>query len=148
VPQGKQKSAAIFLDSGSALEKVTGIGGVFFRARQPKELADWYRDHLGFSVVPSDYEDPPWRQQAGPTAFAPFPEDTTYFGDGGKRWMINFRVLNLEAMIAQLRSAGISVEIDSEPYPNGRLARLYDPEGNAIELSEPTGHDGSQTLKP
>jgi hypothetical protein len=84
-------------------------------------------------VVPSNYEDPPW-QQAGPTAFAPLPEDTTYFGDGGKRWMINFRVLNLEAMVAQLRSAGISVEIDSEPYSNGRFARLYDPQGNAIEL--------------
>jgi glyoxylase I family protein len=131
------------LGAGTAVEKVTGIGGVFFRARQPKALAEWYRDHLGVNVVPDNYDDPPWQQQAGPTVYAPFPEDTSYFGDGGKQWMINFPVVNLDAIVAQLRTAGISVEIDSEPYPNGRFARLYEPEGNAIELWKPTGRDGT-----
>jgi len=123
------------------MEKVTGIGGVFFRARNLKALAEWYRDHLGIDVVPENYDGLPWQQQAGPTAFAPFPEDTGYFGDPTRQWMLNFRVVNLDAMVAQLQAAGISVEIDAEPYPNGRFARLYDPEGNPIELWQPAGRD-------
>jgi len=94
------------------MENVIGIGGLFFLARDPVVLAAWYRDHLGVAGVPSDYDTPPWQQEDGLTAFAPFPE-TTYFGDAGKMWMINFRVGNLDAMAAQLRSAGISVEIDA-----------------------------------
>jgi glyoxylase I family protein len=96
------------------------------------------------AVVPSGYETPPWQQEAGPTAFAPFPETTTYFGDAGKVWMINFRVGNLDAMAAQLRAAGISVEIDAQMCPNVRFARLYDPEGNPIELWEPAGRDAAR----
>ncbi|HKM79439.1 MAG TPA: VOC family protein [Candidatus Acidoferrum sp.] len=71
-------------------------------------------------------------------------ETTTYFGDAGKVWMINFRVGNLDAMAAQLRAAGVSVEIDAQVYPNGRFARLYDPEGNPIELWEPAGRDAAR----
>jgi glyoxylase I family protein len=106
------------------MEKVIGIGGVFFRARDPGVLSQWYRDHLGVAMVPSNYDELPWPQEAGPTAFAPFPETTDYFGDAGKVWMIDFRVRDLDAMVGQLRSAGISVEVDPEPYPNGRFARL------------------------
>jgi len=123
------------------MERVTGIGGLFFRARDPAALAQWYRDHLGVTMVPSNYEEPPWQQQAGPTAFAPFPETTDYFGDSGKAWMVNFRVASLDAMRAQLRAAGIAVELDAQIYPNGRFARLYDPEGNPIELWEPAGRN-------
>jgi len=114
---------------------------LFFRARDPAALAQWYRDHLGVTMVPSNYEEPPWQQQAGPTAFAPFPETTDYFGDSGKAWMVNFRVASLDAMMAQLRAAGIAVELDAQIYPNGRFARLYDPEGNPIELWEPAGRN-------
>ncbi len=92
--------------------------------------------------MPDNYDDSPWQQQAGPTAFAPFPDDTEYFGVAGKQWMINFRVANLDAIVAQLHSAGVAVEIDPEQYPNGRFARLKDPEGNSIELWEPKGRDG------
>jgi glyoxylase I family protein len=119
------------------MENVTGIGGFFFRARDPQRLAEWYRDHLGISLVPSNYDEPSWSQDAGPTAFAPFPQDTPYFGDASKAWMINFRVKNLERMVEQLAVAGITVKIDPEQYPNGRFARLSDPEGNPIELWEP-----------
>jgi glyoxylase I family protein len=119
---------------GGDMEKVSGIGGFFFRARNPDAVGKWYRDHLGVSLVPSSDKESPWRQEAGPTAFAPFPETTTYFGDPAKFWMINFRVSNLDAMVAQLRAAGISVEVHPEHYPNGRFARLHDPEGNPIEL--------------
>jgi glyoxylase I family protein len=123
------------------MEKVSGIGGLFFRARDPVAVAQWYRDHLGVALVPSNYDELPWWQEAGPTAFAPFPETTAYFGDANKVWMINFRVRNLDAMVAQLRAAGISVEVDQQHYPNGRFARLNDSEGNPIQLWEPDGRD-------
>lgn len=119
------------------MERVTGFGGVFFRARDPSALAQWYQAHLGVDPVPPDYEQSPWRQEAGPTVFAPFPEDTGYFGEGGQAWMVNFRVGDLDAMVAQLREAGVEVKPDPEVYPNGRFARLHDPEGNPVELWEP-----------
>lgn len=119
------------------MERVLGIGGLFFRSREPKALADWYRDHLGIDLVPSTYEEPPWMQEAGPTAFAPFREDSEYFGRREQAWMVNFRVRDLEAMVAQLGAAGVEVTVDPEVYPNGRFARLHDPEGNPIELWEP-----------
>jgi predicted enzyme related to lactoylglutathione lyase len=119
------------------MEKVTGMGGFFFRAHDPEALSLWYRDHLGIDLVPKKYGEKPWTQQAGPTAFSPFPAATKYFGDPAKNWMIDFRVSDLDAMAAQLRAAGIPVEIDSQKYPNGRFARLHDPEGNPIELWEP-----------
>jgi len=121
------------------MEKVTGIGGVFFRARDPAALGQWYQEHLGVAPTPSSYEELPWQQEAGPTAFAPFPEGTEYFGDPKRSWMVNFRVRNLDALAAQLRAAGIVVQIDAQQYPNGRFARLHDPEGNPIELWEPAG---------
>ena len=126
---------------GADMEKVTGIGGLFFRAKDPKVLAKWYSDHLGINLVPSNSDDSPWRQEAGPCAFQPFPERTTYFGDITKHWMVNFRVRNIDRMAAQLRAAGITVEVDPKLYPNGRFARLNDPEGNPVELWEPQGHD-------
>ncbi|WP_260702867.1 VOC family protein [Edaphobacter flagellatus] len=120
-----------------AKETVTGIGGFFFRARDPKALEQWYQDHLGVSVIPKSDTDPVWKQQAGPTAFAPFPENSKYFGDATKQWMLNFRVSNLDKMTAQLEAAGIAVKVDPTTYPNGRFARIHDPEGNPIELWQP-----------
>ena len=123
------------------IEKVTGIGGLFFRAKDPKVLAKWYSDHLGVGLVPSGSVDQPWRQDAGPCAFQPFPEKTTYFGNVAKQWMVNFRVRNMDAMVAQLRAAGIAVEVDGKLYPNGQFAHLSDPEGNPIELWEEKARD-------
>ena len=118
-------------------ERVTGIGGLFFRARDPKALAKWYQDHLGITGIPQSANDRPWNQQAGPTAFTPFPEKTNYFGDLTKQWMINFRVSDLDKMARQLQAAGIEVTVDPATYPNGRFAHLHDPEGNPIELWQP-----------
>ena len=116
------------------MEKVNGIGGVFFRARDPEALAEWYSVHLGVDPVGPV----PWRQSEGFTVLAPFSEDTEYFGRREQQWMINFRVDDMDAMLAQLREAGIDIETrpdwDSEI---GRFARLHDPEGNPIELWEP-----------
>jgi glyoxylase I family protein len=118
-------------------EKVLGIGGFFFRSADPKALAAWYNDHLGVAPIPSDYHAQPWQQEAGPTAFAPFPRDTKYFGADTQMFMLNFRVRDLDKMAAQLVAKGITVKIDPETYPNGRFAHLHDPDGNPIELWQP-----------
>ena len=117
-------------------QKVLGIGGLFFKSENPKELAKWYETNLGITITPTSYGQEPWKQDAGPTVFAPFKKDTKYFGKAEQMWMVDFRVADLEAMVAQLRAAGITVE-DPQSYPNGEFARLHDPEGNPIELWEP-----------
>ena len=119
------------------MERVTGIGGFFFRASDPEALAAWYRDRLGVDPVPQSYEQEPWRQQAGFTAFAPFEQDSEMIGPPEKTWMINFRVDDLDRMVDQLRSAGETVDVHPERYPNGRFAELRDPEGNGIQLWQP-----------
>jgi len=120
------------------MERVAGFGGFFFRAEDPKALAEWYERHLGITRVPDDYETPCWRQEAGETVFAPFDKVTEYFGNREKAFMLNFRVRDLEAMIAQLTAAGTEVRRDPDsPQPNGSFAWLNDPEGNPIELWEP-----------
>jgi catechol 2,3-dioxygenase-like lactoylglutathione lyase family enzyme len=118
-------------------ERVLGIGGLFFRSHDPKALTMWYQHHLGINPTPTDYNQPVWRQAAGPTVFSPFPMDTKYFGSPQQAWMVNFRVRNLDAIVAQLRASSIAVDIDPETYPNGRFARLHDPDGNPVELWEP-----------
>lgn len=115
---------------------ITGIGGFFFRARDPDALAAWYRDNLGIDPVPTSYQQQPWEQRQGPTVFAPFHHETDYFGDAGRQWMINFRVRDLDALVAALEARGVTVTVDPTVYPNGRFARLTDPEGNPIQLWE------------
>lgn len=120
------------------MERVTGIGGVFFRAEDADALGRWYAEHLGVGTPPESYDEPEWRQEAGPTVFAPFGaehHDSPHLGPSG--WGINLRVTDLDAMVAQLRSAGIEVEVDAETYPNGRFAQLHDPEGNPVQIWEP-----------
>jgi len=112
------------------MEKVTGIGGFFFRAKDPKALALWYEQHLGILPIPTSYGETGWQQEAGPTAFAPFPETSKYFGDAQKVWMLNFRVRD------QLQAAGIEIKM-YPPDRTGRFARVHDPEGNPIELWQP-----------
>lgn len=114
---------------------VTGIGGFFFRAADPQGLAAWYEKHLGISDISREV----WKQQAGPTVFAPFSRDTDYFGRAGQQWMINFRVDDLDAAMADLKAAGIAVETRAEwDSEVGRFCRIHDPEGNPIELWQPT----------
>lgn len=118
------------------MERVIGVGGVFFRARDPAALSRWYADHLGVAPPPRTYDQPTWWQQAGPTVFAAMDEDSPHFGRPEQRWSINFRVADLDAMAAQLSAAGIAVSAP-ETHPNGRFAELTDPEGNPIQLWEP-----------
>ena len=119
------------------MERVNGIGGFFFRSRDPSALALWYQDRLGVKTVPESYEEGAWRQQEGDTVFAPFEQDSQMIGPPEQSWMINFRADDLVAMVGQLQDAGENVEVDPERYPNGRFAELRDPEGNGIQLWQP-----------
>lgn len=120
-------------------EHVTGIGGFFFRSRDPGALALWYQERFGVKTVPESYGEEPWRQQEGDTVFAPFAQDSEMIGPPEHTWMINFRVEDLDAMVNQLTAAGEAVEVDPQRYPNGRFASLRDPEGNGIQLWQPMG---------
>ncbi len=124
-------------------ERVTGIGGVFFKARDPKALSAWYRDRLGvpvmdggeFAVMPwRDHDDP---DREGSTVWALFGNATTYFAPSQAPFMINYRVRDLDKMLAQLRAAGAIIEPRVSDDVNGRFAWVMDPEGNKIELWEP-----------
>jgi predicted enzyme related to lactoylglutathione lyase len=134
-------------ETPAAKERVDGIGGFFFRAKSPKALAAWYADQLGISLTPTQYGQQPWRQTAGPTAFEPFPANTKYFERATQQFMLNFRVHDLDAMVAQLRRAGVKVDRDPTVYPNGLFASLHDPEGNPIQLWQPT-ESGSGKTEP
>lgn len=122
---------------------VLGIGGLFFRARDPDALSAWYRDHLGVGAGCSADSTGPvdewsWTTLGGPVVFAPFKADSDYF-PVEKAFMLNLRVADLAALIDSLTAAGINVETRAEwdAPETGRFARLYDPEGTPIELWEP-----------
>lgn len=123
------------------MERVTGVGGFFFVARDPDALSLWYADHLGIDVPPADYDTSSWRQQAGATVFAPMDAASAELTATAHGWTLNFRVASLDAMVEQLRRADIEVSVDEETYPNGRFAQLVDPEGNGIQLWQPAGAD-------
>jgi len=123
------------------MERVTGIGGVFFRAQDPERLAIWYAKYLGVEPAPESYETSSWWQQPGPTVFAAMPNDSDHFGSPERSWSVNFRVADLDAMVRQLSSVGVPVEVDPEVYPNGRFASLQDPEGNGVQLWQAAGAD-------
>lgn len=118
------------------MEKATGIGGVFFRARDPAALAKWYDENLGINPVPTGPDTPPWVSEDGVTIFAPFPEGTDYF-PADRAFMVNFRVRDMDAMLTQLRAADIAVSHEQVMEGIGRFARIHDPEGNPVELWEP-----------
>jgi predicted enzyme related to lactoylglutathione lyase len=125
------------------MEKVTGIGGIFFKATDANSLRDWYRDHLGIPVDPSyggvSFE---WRERDAPdeigmTLWTAFPEKSKYFDPTNARFMINYRVADLDAMLAQLRSAGVTVDEKVDDSEYGRFGWATDPEGNRFELWQP-----------
>ena len=120
-------------------EQVTGIGGVFFKARNTARMADWYRKHLGIQTKDGHADFVWWEKdkpkQRGRTVWAIFPSDTDYFAPSSP-FMINYRVANLDRMLKQLRRSRVTVE-KVEDYDYGRFAWVTDPEGNRIELWEP-----------
>ncbi len=116
------------------MERVLGIGGYFLRAADPAALGAWYRECLGLDAD----ENGLWRQGEGATVFATFEAETDYFGSRAQGAMINFRVADLEAMLAQLRARGADVDPETQDMDGvGRFGWVTDPEGNRIELWEP-----------
>src|SRR5688500_7791032 len=115
----------------SPMERLLGLGGVFFKARDPKALAAWYRDHLGLPIDPNQtYTTLKSSAPDEPTVWSTFPTDTAYFGPASySSCMLNYRVRNLDAMLTQLRAAGAHVEDKVENYDYGRFGWATDPEG-------------------
>jgi predicted enzyme related to lactoylglutathione lyase len=116
------------------MERVLGIGGYFLRATDPAALGAWYRDCLGLDAD----ENGSWTQGTGPTVFATFDPETDYLGSRAQQTMLNFRVGDLDAMLAQLRGKGADVDTETQDMEGvGRFGWVTDPEGNRIELWQP-----------
>ncbi len=120
---------------------VLGMGGYFFRAKDPPTLKAWYREHLGVGGgcgvdENGEANDWVWFQQGGPTAFEPFKDDTDYFPND-RTAMINLRVSDLDSLLEGLRGSGVEIAKEEAMDGVGRFARIHDPEGNPIELWEP-----------
>lgn len=122
-------------------KKVTGVGGIFFKSKNPEETKNWYRDNLGLvtneygSLFEFRHSDEP--DQKGYLQWGPFEENTKYFEPSQKEFMINFRVENMEELVDELKASGVQVLDDIETYEYGKFVHIMDPEGNKIELWEP-----------
>ncbi len=123
------------------MEKVTGIGGVFIKAKDVTFLAAWYQKHLGIEFGDNSYVDFKWLNKdlntPGHTVFSFFKEDTSYFSPSEKPFMINFRVKDLYVLLAELKKEGVEIVGEIEEYEYGNFGWIMDPEGNKIELWQP-----------
>ena len=123
------------------MKRVTGIGGVFFKAKDPAKLREWYRRHLGIESeswggFAFQWQDDPG-SASGSTTWSPFPDETKYFDPSQKPFMINFRVEDLNHLLTELRAEGVEVDSKTEEPEFGKFGWVMDPEGNRLELSEP-----------
>src|SRR6476659_20541 len=123
------------------VRKVTGIGGIFFKCKDPKKLREWYQEHLGLNINPygAVFE---WRQggdstKKGFTQWSPFNETTNYFEPSTKDFMVNYRVENLEQLVEQLKNEGVTIVDKIETFDYGKFVHIIDVEGNKVELWEP-----------
>ena len=122
------------------MKRVTGIGGIFFKSADPKALSAWYRDHLGLDVTDWGGALFPWGgegSEPGVTVWSPFARDTDYMQPGTASFMINYRVDDLDALLAALREEGCNVVDRTEHSEQGRFGWVIDPEGNKVELWQP-----------
>jgi predicted enzyme related to lactoylglutathione lyase len=124
------------------MKRVTGIGGIFFKAREPEKLGAWYKEHLGLDVESWGGTQFHWRRDDAPdvrgsTVWTIFKGDTRYFAPSEKPFMINYRVDDLDGVVAALKSEGVTVDEKIEESEYGRFGWAMDPEGNRIELWEP-----------
>lgn len=123
------------------MKKVTGIGGIFFKCKDPKKMKEWYKTHLGLNT--NDYGATfEWREASdstkkGSTTWSPFPETTKYLEPSTKDFMINYRVADLEALVEELKKEGVTIVDKMETYDYGKFIHIIDMEGNKVELWEP-----------
>ena len=123
------------------MEKVTGIGGIFFKCKDPKAVNEWYKTHLGFDTTPygTSFE---WLEvddstKKGLTQWTPFADSSKYFEPSTRDFMINYRVANIEALVEQLKSEGVTIVDKIEDSEYGKFVHVLDLEGNKIQLWEP-----------
>ncbi len=123
------------------MKKVTGIGGIFFKCKDPNKMREWYQAHLGLNTTDygATFE---WREsedstKKGSTTWSPFAETTKYFAPSTKNFMINYRVENLEALVDQLTNEGVTIVDKIEDSDYGKFVHILDAEGNKVELWEP-----------
>lgn len=133
------------------MKKVTGIGGIFFKCKDPNLMKKWYSKNLGLNTdkYGTTFE---WRQSDQPKKkgflqWSPFPEKTDYFEPSPKEFMINYRVENLEQLLKELKAAGVTVLDEVEKYEYGKFVHILDPEGNKIELWEPNDEEYDKIIQ-
>jgi predicted enzyme related to lactoylglutathione lyase len=133
--------AIISKPKNEKMKRVTCIGGIFFKCKDPKAINEWYKTHLGFDTSPygTSFE---WRQnddstKKGLTQWNPFPNKTKYFAPSKKDFMINYRVDNLETLIEELKKENVTILDKMETYDYGKFIHILDIEGNKIQLWEP-----------
>ena len=133
------------------MKKVIGIGGIFFKSKDPQKMKDWYSKNLGLQTdeYGTSFE---WRQESdssakGFTQWSPFPEETEYFNPSTKDFMINYRVENLEALVEQLKTDNVTILDDIESFEYGNFVHVLDIEGNKIELWEPNDIELDKIIK-
>ena len=122
------------------MKRVTGIGGIFFKSRDPESLSAWYRDHLGLDVLDWGGAVFQWGgpdSAPGITVWSPFKHDTTYLDPGTATFMVNFRVEDLDGLLSVLRAEGCNVMDETQTSEQGKFGWVIDPEGNKIELWQP-----------
>jgi predicted enzyme related to lactoylglutathione lyase len=133
------------------MKRVTAIGGIFFKTKNPQKTKDWYQKHLGIESdeYGTSFE---WRQSEEPekkgyTAWSPFDGKTDYFGDSGQEFMINYRVENIEELVKQLEAEGVKIVDKIESYEYGKFVHIEDPNGHRIELWEPNDEEYEKIAK-
>jgi predicted enzyme related to lactoylglutathione lyase len=123
------------------MKRVTGIGGIFFKCKDPKKMNEWYNAHLGLNAgqygASFEWYEAPDSTKKATTQWSAFSDTTKYFEPSQKDYMINYRVENLEALIEELKKEGVTVLDKMETYDYGKFVHILDPEGNKIELWEP-----------
>ncbi|NUY79873.1 VOC family protein [Flavobacterium sp. MAH-1] len=123
------------------MKRVTGIGGIFFKCKDPQKMNEWYKTHLGINVSPYGAQFH-WKQQIesdenGYTLWSPFPDTTKYFEPSSREFMINYTVENLVALVEELKKEGVEIVDEIAVYEYGKFVHIRDCEGNKIELWEP-----------
>ncbi len=127
----------------STMKRVTGIGGIFFKCKDPKKMTAWYQEHLGLKTNPYgatfEWFEGPDSSTKAQTQWSPFPETTKYFDPSTRDFMINYRVENLDALVEILKKEGVTIVDEIETYDYGKFVHILDAEGNKVELWEPAG---------
>lgn len=122
------------------MKRVTGIGGIFFKCKDPVKINEWYKTHLGLETSPYgakfEWQDLTDTSKKGYTLWSPFPDNTKYFEPSEKDFMINYRIEDIEALVEELKKEGVTILDEIATYDYGKFVHILDPEGNKIELFE------------